>query len=253
MKQSTYRRLRSQGYDIGTDQSKIVGFYLEAWQRLGKPSPLLEPMCGTGLNLIPFLEAGADIDGLDASPFMLDICRQKCEKLGMKSNLYEQFIEQMNLPRQYGFICIPGGSYGHVYDKTVAAEALRRMYAHLLPGGWLVLDVRTPAYMTQFGKSGEVDFELEERPDGATVFVTGVWQHLAEGRIIRKWNKYERFVDDILVDTEVFDYRERMYELRELEDEMKAAGFDEIRITRAWQHDVDPTEHYELTFMCRKA
>ncbi len=30
----------------------------------GKPMPVLEPMCGTGLNLLPFLEAGADIDGL---------------------------------------------------------------------------------------------------------------------------------------------------------------------------------------------
>jgi SAM-dependent methyltransferase len=210
-------------------------------------------MCGTGLNLIPFLEAGADIDGLDASPFMLDICRQKCEASGMKCDLYEQLIEQMELPRHYGFIFIPGGSYGHVYDKTVAAEALRRMYAHLLPGGWLVLDVRTPAYMGHFPRTGEVDFDLDERPDGATILRTGVWEHLAEGRIIRHWNKYERFVNDILTETEVFDYRERMYELREMKDDFKAAGFEEIRITQAWQHDVDPTEHYELTFMCRKA
>ena len=58
MRQSTYRKLRAQEYDIGTDHTEIIKFYLETWHRLGKPAPVLEPMCGTGINLIPFLEAG---------------------------------------------------------------------------------------------------------------------------------------------------------------------------------------------------
>ena len=68
MKQSFYGSLRAQGYDIGTDQSEIVGFYLEHWARLGRPGPVLEPMCGTGLNLIPFLNSGAECSGIDSSP-----------------------------------------------------------------------------------------------------------------------------------------------------------------------------------------
>lgn len=63
--------------------------YLEQWQQLGRPSPVLEPMCGTGLNLLPFLEAGSDIDGLDASPFMLALCREKGTTKGLTCALYE--------------------------------------------------------------------------------------------------------------------------------------------------------------------
>ena len=110
----------------------------------GPAGAVLEPMCGTGLKLIPMLEAGAEGDGLDASPFMLAICREKCEARGLDCTLYEQFLEQVALPRRYGFIFIPDRSFGHIHDKTQAAECLRRMYDHLVPGGWLVLDVRPP-------------------------------------------------------------------------------------------------------------
>jgi hypothetical protein len=30
--------------------------------------------------------------------------------------------------------------------------------------------------------------------------------------VIRKWNKMERFLSGRLVETEIFDYRERLYE-----------------------------------------
>ncbi|MCH8292897.1 SAM-dependent methyltransferase, partial [Candidatus Poribacteria bacterium] len=63
MQQSFYGRIRSEGYDIGTEQKSIIDFYLNLWQQADTPTPILEPMCGTGLNLIPFVEAGMDIDG----------------------------------------------------------------------------------------------------------------------------------------------------------------------------------------------
>ena len=73
----TYGKLRAANYDIGTEQQPIIDFYLQQWRQAGSRSPVLEPMCGTGINLIPFVEAGAEIDGLDASPHMLAVCRQK--------------------------------------------------------------------------------------------------------------------------------------------------------------------------------
>lgn len=252
MRQSAYGRLRAQEYDIGTDHSEIVEFYLEQWNRLGKPTPVLEPMCGTGINLIPFLEAGIESDGLDSSPFMLELCREKCQKAGLESNLYEQFLEQMELPRKYGFIFIPGGSFGHIYDKTIAAECLKRIREHLLPGGWLVLDVRSPAFMSNFGKPEEVEHELDDYPDGSTVFRTGYWQHLDGGRVIRCWNKMEQFIDGSLIKTEVFDYRERMYDLNELRTEVRAAGYDEIRFTKAYIHEAEPKDGEGIVLSCQR-
>lgn len=253
MKQSYYGKLRAREYDIGTDQSEIVGFYLQHWEKLGKPEPLLELMSGTGLNMLPFFEAGVSCDGLDASEHMLAICQKKLDDQGYRNQLYEQLLEEMALPHQYGFMFIPGGSYGHIYDKQIAAECLRRIYASLLPGGWFVFDVRPLAYMDNFGKPGEVDYNLDEYDDRSTIFTTGFWNHLENGRVIQKWNKMERFVDDILTDTEVFDYRERLYDLDELQMELQQAGFDEIFITKAYEQNVEPNKQDGMVFSCHKA
>jgi SAM-dependent methyltransferase len=252
MKQSTYRNLRAQQYDIGTDSSQIIAFYLAMWERLGKPTPVLEPMCGTGINTIPFLERGIEADGLDSSPYMLAAFEEKCVAKGLACHLYEQFVEKMAIPKKYGFIFIPGGSLGHIYEGQLVAQSLQRVYEHLLPGGWLVLDVRPPTFFKNFGKDGEFDFSLDEFPDGSTVFTTGCWQHLENGRVIRKWNKLERFVDDTLVETEVFDYRERMFEITEMEGYLKNAGFNQIELAKAYDYNLKPEGSNGIVFICQR-
>lgn len=87
MKQSFYGKIRSQGYDIGTEQDVIFNFYLNKWKERGRPEPVLEPMCGTRLNLILFLEAGAEADGPDSSPPILGVFREKCEQKTMAWSL----------------------------------------------------------------------------------------------------------------------------------------------------------------------
>ena len=62
---------------------------------------LLEPVrgervldigCGTGRHLLMFLEMGLDVTGLDASPHMLDITR---EKLGHRAELHQGLAEDL--------------------------------------------------------------------------------------------------------------------------------------------------------------
>lgn len=106
--------------------------------------------------------------------------------------------------------------------------------------------------MVNFGKDGQADLTLDELPDSSTIFATGLWQHLDNGRVIRNWTKYERFVDDKQVETEVFDYRERLYEVPEIVEAFKAAGFDEIRLMKGWTPDAEPGGHAEISIFCRK-
>lgn len=252
MKSSFYGPIRAQGYDLGTDVSEIMSFYVEHWQRLVRPEPLIELMCGTGLNMVWYLQEGVGCDGLDASGFMLEQCQKRLSSFGFQSRLYEQSLEHLSLHQHYGFMFIPGGSFGHLYDNAIATASLKRMYEHLKIGGWLVIDVRQPSYMGNFGKDGEVDYDLDDYEDGATVFTTGYWQHLENGRVIRKWNKLERYVNNVLAGTEVFDYRERMYDEAELRGLLEQAGFDEIRVTKSYEHDVVPDSKDGLVFSCQR-
>lgn len=53
---------------------------------------VLDIGCGTGRHLLMFLEMGLDITGLDASPYMLDIAR---EKLGHRAELHQGLAEDL--------------------------------------------------------------------------------------------------------------------------------------------------------------
>jgi len=209
-------------------------------------------MCGTGFFLIPFLEAGADIDGVDASPHMLARCQQKCAAKGLSPGLYHQSLEDMALPRQYSFIFIPDRSFSLIYDKPVAQACLHKLWEQLQPQGWLVLDVKPSAQPGEFGEPGQAAFGVEDWPDGSTIVATSMWSQREHGRVIRNVTKYERFADGKLVETELFDYNERLYDQPEFEDMVRAAGFREIQVTKAYD-DTAPAGHDTFVVACRKA
>src|SRR5215212_9455797 len=118
MQLSTYGKLRSALYAADDEApATTLQFYLDGYAKTGGPA--LEPMCGTGRFLIPFLERGIDIDGVDASPHMLQACREHGEAKGLKPQLYEQLVQEIDLPRRYGYIFMPDSQFALLYDKAV--------------------------------------------------------------------------------------------------------------------------------------
>jgi len=105
--------------------------------------PALDVACGAGRLLIPYLQAGLDIDGFDVSPDMLALCRERATREGLSPNLYAQAMHELDLPRRYRTIVVCGGfGLGGTRDQDFAA--LRRLYDHLEPGGLLLLDNENP-------------------------------------------------------------------------------------------------------------
>jgi SAM-dependent methyltransferase len=101
--------------------------------------PALDIGCGTGRLLLDYLADGVDIHGMDNSPEMLDLCREKAAALGLNPVLYEGEMETLDLPHRYRVILVPSSSFQLVTDRAEATEALRRFHSHLLPGGILVM------------------------------------------------------------------------------------------------------------------
>jgi SAM-dependent methyltransferase len=112
-------------------------------QFLEQGQPALDAACGTGRLLLPYLRDGLDVDGCDISPDMLARCREAAELEGLSPNLYAQAIHDLELPRRYRtiFMC---GALGLGSTREQDAEAFRRFYDHLEPGGTLVLDNEVP-------------------------------------------------------------------------------------------------------------
>ena len=100
--------------------------------------PVLDLGCGTGRIVLDYLRQGIDIDGLDNSPEMLDICRSKAAELGLQPTLYQQQMEELDLPRKYRTILAPSSALQLITDPLTACATLRRCFDHVLPGGAFV-------------------------------------------------------------------------------------------------------------------
>ena len=106
--------------------------------------PALDAACGTGRLLVPYLQAGLDVDGSDISPDMLERVRERCEREGLAApNLYAQAMHELDLPRRYRTIIVCGG-FGLGGRREHDVEGLRRIYEHLEPGGTFVIDNEVP-------------------------------------------------------------------------------------------------------------
>lgn len=248
---SFYGRIYAETYDFGDERHDVAEFYLRRWAHFGRPQPVLEPMCGTGFFVLPFLETGAQIDGLDASPHMLAICREKCRDRGYQPDLYHTNLEEMELPRRYGLIFIPDRSFAQIYDKQRAQSALRTLVHHLLPGGWLVMDVKTPPKEEEFGAPGQTEMDVQDRADGSTLFSTSVWTRRDGGRVLRNWTKFERYLQGTLVETEIFDYNERFYDKQEFLELLSNAGLVSLTAVRAYD-GAEPREHDVIVYCGQK-
>jgi SAM-dependent methyltransferase len=118
-----------------------LAFYRGAIERFGEPA--LDLACGVGRLLLPLLEAGFDVDGVDASTDMLAQAQRLAEVRRLSPSLTAQPMHDLDLPRRYRtiFIC---DSFGIGVSRQNDLLALRRAFDHLEPGGALVLSHDLP-------------------------------------------------------------------------------------------------------------
>jgi SAM-dependent methyltransferase len=141
------------------DDTEYVGLMAEAWdalrgdtsgwedrawfreiiRRFGEPA--LDVGCGTGRLILDFLADGVDIDGIDNAPDMLGILQAKATAAGLDvdGRVHLGRMESLRLPRRYRAIMVPSSSFQLLVETDEAAEAMRRFFAHLEPGGVLAM------------------------------------------------------------------------------------------------------------------
>jgi SAM-dependent methyltransferase len=98
-------------------------------------SPVLDAGCGTGRLLAPLREHGLDVDGCDASPDMIERCRQRTPE----ATLWVSALHELDPPRRYASI-LCCGVLGLGSTREQDMSALVRLHDALVPGGTLVLD-----------------------------------------------------------------------------------------------------------------
>ncbi len=107
--------------------------------------PVLDTACGTGRILLPCLQAGIDIEGLDLFEPMLKKLRAKADALGLSPRLHQSDMSDFSLSLRYALIMIPFNSFVHNMTQEAQLSCLRRCREHLLPNGKLVFDTFFPS------------------------------------------------------------------------------------------------------------
>lgn len=241
-----YHKLCTEFYDISKPLAcpKEVAFYADALKEV--QGPILEAMCGSGRLLLPLLQLGFEIDGLDNSAEMLASCKKRCLSENLKVSLFNQPIESPSL-KKYALIFIALGSFQLITDRAEALKVLHILHSHLLPEGSLLLDTFIPWDSIKASIDGDslsrekktVSFNrVAACPDGAEIYLKSMTIIDPREQLEMSKNQYDKRLDGKTIAHEEEDLTVRWYYPHEMELFLEKAGFSQVLMTEhAFEHN----------------
>ena len=138
-----------------------LSFYLSYAE---KEMKILEPLCGSGRFLVPFLERGFDICGMDLSAEMLTKLKEKAPT----AKVIQADILKYDSGEKFDYIFICSGSVSLFTNMKMCKEILQKMKCLLKKDGKFVFAVETVAdrcpddldYKTLISVKTEEGYEL---------------------------------------------------------------------------------------------
>ena len=205
------------------DYEKIVAFYhaiLE--QEQVNPRSAVDLACGTGSVALLLAEEGLRVVGVDLSEEMLTVAAQRAQEADVFVQYTCQPLQEMRLPRGVDLAVCALDGLDYILDPADCAEAIRRVYKALNPGGIFIFDVNTPEKLRAM--DGQVF--LDEDDD-----VYCVWR----GEFEEQTNICSYGMDLFQRRGEIWErsfeeHREYAYTRQQLTQFLKDAGFTHIRV-----------------------
>ena len=220
-------------------------FFLDVVKKYG--GPVLDVGCGTGRILLDFMQQDIDIDGVDNSPEMLALLKQKAERLNLNPTVYQQEMDKLDLPRKYQTVLVPSSSFQLLLDRALPSVTIKRFYEHLLPAGVLAIPFMT---LWKEGDPLESEFTREVvRPeDGATIRRSSWIRFDPETDLEHAIDRYEIIRDGQVVASE--EHRQspatRSYTQGQAIALYQEAGFKDIQVLR--EFTFEPAKREDMTF-----
>jgi ubiquinone/menaquinone biosynthesis C-methylase UbiE len=229
-------------FEIDKEELSFYEHYIKQSQE-----PVLEIACGTGRILIPLLKRGYDIEGFDSSSHMLQLCKDKAKKNNVQPILYQQEMQSLQLPKTYGCMFSPLGSYQQIADRKDAQQALQKFYEYLMLDGMLIIYLYLPWYNTPtFGQW----YQHESiKKDGKKIIVYEKLIHDPIEQLIFAQYRYEVWQDDICIAKEEKEMTIRWYSRFEFQMMLEQSGFKNIQVAAGYQ-DNGPFD--QMMFIAQK-
>ncbi|MCG3120230.1 MAG: dTDP-3-amino-3,6-dideoxy-alpha-D-glucopyranose N,N-dimethyltransferase [bacterium] len=183
-------------YDyIYASRRQDVAFYT-AMAKAGQ-DPILEVGCGTGRVTLPLLETGREVHGLDVSPAMLRLLRQKlADRPQLLARIHEGDMRTFALTQKFAQVFVPFRAFLHLDSIDDQLTALQNFHRHLLPNGRLVIDIFAPSYRMMSKEQTKNSLPAQSLPDGR---VMTALDHVTYAHREQRIN-VERHIDTVLPD-----------------------------------------------------
>lgn len=205
------------------DYTAVVDFYWDILNREGlEPTTAVDLACGTGSVALLLAQRGLRVTAVDISEEMLCVAAHKAQELENPPRFVCQPLQKLQLPRGVDLAVCALDSLDYITDPDHCAEAIRRIYRVLNPGGCFIFDVNTPEKLRAM--DGQVF--LDEDDD-----VYCVWR----GDFDPKTNICSYGMDLFQRQGSVWarsfeEHKEYAYSAEQLKGFLKSAGFTSIRV-----------------------
>ena len=227
------------------DYEAVVEFYRQilARERL-TPRTAVDLACGTGSVAMLLCKQGLQVTAVDMSEEMLTVASEKARELHNPPLFVCQPLQQLRLPRGVDLAVCALDSLDYITDPEDCAQAIKRIYRALNPGGIFIFDVNTPEKLRAM--DGQVF--LDEDDD-----VFCVWRGEFDEQtnicsygmdlFQRKGQCWERSFEEHL---------EYAYSREQLENYLKAAGFSHIEVYADRRFEEPGPGEQRMYFKARK-
>lgn len=230
---------------IPADQHEFYTYYMKRAK-----GPILEPMCGSGRFLIPFVQDGFDVEGFDASPYMFKSLLRKCQEKGISPRVWEQYLDDVPETKKYKLIFLPDTSFTIFTDPDVIKQSLKKLYSLLAPGGKLVFDVQT--IHARWGQIGLWTGIAHKRADGNTIIASYLPLPITNS-ISPLFIRFDLIDKTGIIKTETEYYQAKLYYPTEMDALLKEVGFKKIKRMSAYDRNTKPEQDdLVIVYECTK-
>lgn len=227
-----YGNLCTEMYEILHDKAPQdeLDFYLSYAEKNKK---ILEIMCGSGRFLVPFLEYGYNIRGVDFSVEMLEKLKLKAPEADVE---YTD-IAEYTTNEQFDYIFISSGSVSLFTDMNLCQKILKKIKGLLAPAGKFVFAVDTIAAKCLDNDDYEMSVSVKMKNGFDLVLKTKNYFDVQQ-QIQFSPGIYELYDRDKLLKSEHMDFQTHLYKFGEMENYLREAGFTEIKTYSSFEKEI---------------
>lgn len=208
---------------------------------------ILEAMCGSGRFLVPFLERGFAIEGVDLSAEML----AKLQRKAPDATVCCCDIRTFAPGRVYDYIFVTSGSVSLFTDPALCREILQRLGQLLAPGGVLVFAVDVLASRCP----EDTDYQLTAHvrtPEGYELLLKSKNHYDPQTQTQFMPGLYQLYDGPRLLRQESMDFQTHLYRFGEMEQLLAQIGFSRVTTYTGFSKQIAAGEGSEMfLFECR--